>query len=458
MSKKVSSTLLSCIFWGSGQFFICKQKLKGILLFAAQVLLFGVELGTGYWFNFFAGEIPNFSLRSHGGYFTKGIWGLITLGTVSGVHGDHSAVLMINGIVTVLVLAIFLAVYIFNIKDAYNIGNIIDECESKKGKDDEGAALSKLNAVSNFNKNFSRKVFPYIMLIPAVVAILFILFMPIIFSVLTAFTNYNLDHMPPAHRFSWVGISNFLKIINIPIWTTTFIKVLVWTIIWALCVTFITYFLGLFQAMILSSKYVRFKSFFRAIFILPWAIPGMISLLVFRNMFNGQFGPINQILLNAGLIQSRIPFFTDPIIAKITIIAVNVWLGFPCFMVMLLGVLANQDPTLYEAATIDGANKVQIFAKIKLPLLMKATAPLIIMNLATNFNAFSSIYFLTGGGPSNPKYEFAGDTDILISWIYKLTLDQKMYNIAAVMNLLIFIFIGVVSYWNFKRTTSFKEM
>lgn len=458
MSKKVSSTLLSCIFWGSGQFFICKQKLKGILLFAAQVLLFGVELGTGYWFNFFAGELPDFSLRKYGGYFTKGIWGLITLGTVPGVHGDHSAVLMINGIVTVLVLAIFLAIYIFNIKDAYNIGNIIDECESKKCKDDEGTALSRLNAVSNFNKNFSRKAFPYIIIMPAVVAIIFILFMPIIFSVLTAFTNYNMDHMPPAKLFHWVGISNFLKIINFKVWATTFINVLVWTIIWSLCVTFITYFLGLFQAMILSSKYVRFKSFFRAIFILPWAIPGMISLLVFRNMFNGQFGPINQVLMDLGLIQDRIQFFTTTLNARITVIGINVWLGFPCFMVMLLGVLANQDPTLYEAATIDGANKFQIFAKIKLPLLMKATAPLIIMNLATNFNAFSSIYFLTSGNPANPNYQFAGDTDILISWIYKLTLDHKMYDIAAVMNLLIFIFIGVVSYWNFKRTTSFKEM
>ena len=127
-------------------------------------------------------------------------------------------------------------------------------------------------------------------------------------------------------------------------------------------------------------------------------------------------------------------------------------------MVMLLGVLSNQDESLYEAASIDGASKYQVFAHVKLPLLMRATAPLIVMNLASNFNNFGAIYFLTGGGPSNPKLQFAGDTDILISWIYKLTLDQRMYSMAAVMNILIFIFIAAVSIWNFSRTNAFKEM
>ena len=145
----------------------------------------------------------------------------------------------------------------------------------------------------------------------------------------------------------------------------------------------------------------------------------MISLLMFRNLLNGQFGPLNQFLIDIHLIHDRIPFLADPVIAKITIIMVNLWMGFPAFMIMLLGVLSSQDPTLYEAAEIDGANKFQTFYRIKLPLLMKATAPLVIMNLAGNFNAFSSIYFLTSGGPTNPSYQFAGDTDILISCITK---------------------------------------
>jgi len=129
------------------------------------------------------------------------------------------------------------------------------------------------------------------------------------------------------------------------------------------------------------------------------------------------------------------------------------------FFVMLTGVLSNQDPTLYEAARIDGAGKSQVLLKIKLPLLMHATAPLIVMNLSFNFTAFGTIYFLTGGQPTEPSYQFAaGSTDILISWIYKLTIQQRMYSMASVMSILLFIFIAAVSYWNFKRTTSFKEV
>lgn len=445
MTKKFSSTILSCFVWGSGQYFIGKQKIKGFLFFAMQVLLLGIELGTGYWFNYFAGEIENFQIRLYGGYFTKGIWGFITLGTVPGVYGDHSTMLLINGIISALTLLLFLAVYIWNIIDAYHTGKEIDHTHSYLSSHDYGKKLYK-------------RLFPYIVLTPVILILAFIILMPIIFSILTAFTNYNNSHLPPANLVSWVGLENFSKIFTVPIWTQTFLSVLVWTITWAICATFSTYFMGLFQALLLNSKCVKYKSFFRAIYILPWAIPGMISLMVFRNLLNGQFGPLNQFLIDIGLISERIPFLTDPVIAKLSIITVNLWLGFPAFMVMLLGVMSNQDPALYEAAEIDGANKFIVFWRIKFPLLVKATAPLVIMNLASNFNAFGSIYFLTGGGPANSSYQFAGDTDILISWIYKLTLDQRMYNMAAVMNILIFIFIGSVSFWNFRRTTSFKEI
>ncbi|MVB11609.1 Binding-protein-dependent transport system inner membrane component [Caprobacter fermentans] len=443
MTKKSSSTILSCLFWGSGQFFIGKQKVKGILFFAAQVLLFGIELFSGYWFNFFAGQISNFQIRLYGGWFTRGIWGLFTLGTVPGE--DHSTYLMINGIMWLIFLIVFLGIYIWNIVDAYRTGKAIDDTQTY---------LSS----RAYGKKLYQKMFPYLVLAPILFVVLYIVVMPIIFSVLTAFTNYNANHLPPANLVKWVGLDNFSKLISIPIWSQTFLIVLAWTVIWAFIATFSTYFLGLFQALLINSKCVKHKSFFRSIYILPWAIPGMISLLMFRNLFNGQFSPLNQLLLDCGLIHSRIPFLSDAFTAKITIIAVNLWMGFPMFMAMLLGVLANQDPTLYEAAGIDGANKFQIFRRIKLPLLMKATAPLLVMNFIGNFNGFGFIYFLTNGGPNDSSLEFAGDTDILISWIYKLTLNQNMYNLAAVLNILIFILVGVVSYWNLKNTAAIKEM
>lgn len=445
MRKKYEAVFLSIFFWGSGQFFIGKQRVKGLLLFAAQVLMLGIELITGYWFNFFAGQIKNFELRLYGGFFTKGIWGLITMGSKEGIRGDHSTILLINGIIAFMALLVYVVIYLFNIYDAINF------VKSEKLLW-EGRILRKPKSATK------RKVFPYLVLTPSVIIIALIVLMPIIFSVLTAFTNYDTNHLPPAHLVDWIGLDNFVKLISVPIWTKTFVTVLIWTILWAVLATFSTYFMGLLQALMLNSKYVKHKAFFRTIYILPWAIPGMISLLVFKNLLNGQFGPINQLLMDLGVISERIPFLTHPIIAKITIICVNLWLGFPTFMVMLLGVLSNQDESLYEAAAIDGASKYQVFAHVKLPLLMRATAPLLVMNLASNFNNFGAIYFLTSGGPSNPKLQFAGDTDILISWIYKLTLDQRLYSMAAVMNILIFMFIAAVSIWNFRRTNAFKEM
>ncbi len=445
MKNKHRMVLFSALLWGSGQFFIAKQRRKGRLFFLTQVLMVGIELLTGYWPNYFAGQIRNFSLRLHGGFFTRGLWGLITLGRVEGIKGDHSTILLINGIIALLGLAAFSALYVLNITDACKQGALLDCPDNRR--------IEKSNKLPG-----KKKIFPYLVLTPAAVIITLIVLMPIIFSVVIAFTNYDSNHLPPAHLVDWVGIENFMKLVSIPIWSKTFIKVLIWTVIWSAAATFSTYFMGLLQALMLNSRHVKHKSIFQSIYILPWAIPGMISLLVFKNLLNGQFGPVNQFLLDAKILSERIPFLTDPVTAKISILAVNLWLGFPAFMVMLLGVLSNQEESLYEAAKIDGAGKFQVFFRIKLPLLMYATAPLIIMNLANNFNNFGAIYFLTGGGPVNPDLQFAGDTDILISWIYKLTLDQRMFSMAAVMNILIFLFIAVISVWNFSRTNAFKEM
>ncbi len=441
--KKYLSAVLSFFIWGSGQFLICRQRLKGMVIFLVQALLVAIEVGSGYWLEYLFGRIEHFTLRLHGGFFTKGIWGLVTLGEQPGQ--DHSSTLLINGIIAGIVLLMALALFVWNVRDAYQMAKALEE-----GKE--------ISTPGGYKRVISGKMFPYLVLAPMAILFIFVVVMPIIFACCTAFLNYNRDHLPPGNLFNWVGLDNFRKLFDVPIWSQTFFSVLLWTVIWAVTVTFLTYFLGLFQAMILNHKSVKGRNVFQTILILPWAIPQMISLMVFRNLFNGQFGPINQFLLDTGIISERIPFLTDPLLAKITVILVATWLGFPMFMVMMLGVFGNIDPSLSEAAAIDGANKFQIFRYIQLPLVFLATAPLLVMNMAGNFNGFGLIYFLTKGGPVNPAYQFAGDTDILISWIYKLTLDQQMYNMAAVMSMLIFIFVGAISFWNFKRTTSFKEL
>lgn len=446
LKNRIRSTICSIFLWGFGQFFVGKQRVKGALLFFVQLIVIAIELSTSYWIEILTGQITNVSLRLHGGFFSRGIWGFITLGKIEGgKNGDHSTMLMISGIIAILALCCILCIYIYNIRDAYRVGKQIDETgQCPKSKE--------------FFRTTYAKKFTYIIILPVFVYVIFIVVMPIIFAILTAFTNYNAHHMPPGKLVDWVGISNFRKLIEIPIWSSTFFKVLRWTLIWAIISTFSTYFFGMFQAVLLNSKYTKCRSIFRGIMILPWAIPQMISLLIFRNFLNGQFGPISKILVDIGITSERIQFLSDPHIAKITLLVVNLWLGFPMFMVMIQGVLSNIDSSLYEAAQMDGGSSFQIFRRITLPLVLNATAPLLVMNFAGNFNGFGIIYFLTEGGPVNINYQFAGDTDILISWIYKLTLNQNMYDIAAVMNILIFLLIGTISIWNFRRTKAFKEI
>lgn len=446
MAKRKTAALVSVFIWGGGQFFLCKQKRKGIFFFLIQCLFIGIEVFSGYWIEKFSGLIKHFTFRLHGGFFTRGIWGLITLGERAGAkNGDHSTMLLIQGIITGLVFALFILIYILNVRDAYQTGKLLDENK-------------KCPTSKEYIQNLFHKSFPYIILTPIVVLVLFVVVMPILFSVLTAFTNYNKNHLPPASLVDWVGITNFTKLFKVPIWSNTFFSVLLWTVIWTIGATCSTYFFGMFQAILLNSKYVKLKSLYRGIMILPWAIPQLITLLVFKNLLNGQFGPVGQLLIDLGLTNERIPFLTDPLLAKITVLLVNLWMGFPMFMIMIQGVLSNIDKGLYEAAEIDGASSFKLFKYITFPLLFKATAPLFIMNLAGNFNGFGAIYFLTEGGPVNPNYQLAGDTDILISWIYKLTLNHQMFDMAAVMCIILFLFIGSISYWNFSRTKTFKEV
>jgi arabinogalactan oligomer/maltooligosaccharide transport system permease protein len=384
--------------------------------------------------------------------FMHAMWGLVTLGeTVQQrnargavvVMGDHSIMLMIEGIIFVFLLLMFIAVYAFNVRDAYVNGRLRDRGEKP----------------ANIAESLSRaweKGFVYILLAPAFVFVLFTIVLPLVFGVLIAFTNYSgPNHLPPKNLVDWVGFETFVSLIKLKAWSRTFFGVLGWTVVWAALATLSTYFVGLFYALLLSHPRVRFKKFWRTLYILPWAVPGVISLLIFRNLFNGEFGPINQYLKLIGL--DAIPWMSDPFWAKVAIILVNLWLGFPYWMALMSGVLTNIDRELYEAAEIDGADAFARFRSITLPLILYSTAPLMIMSFAHNLNNFNVIYLFNSGGPANPSYSYAGSTDILISWIYKLTLEQNKFNMASVVSIFIFVVVASFSIWNFRRTRAFKE-
>lgn len=444
-SKSGLAALMSAVIWGSGQLFN-KQRSKAFLYFIIQLIFVGIELVTSYWDVYFFGKVPDtWRMKDVYGYFTEGIWGLVTLGEVPGARGgDHSVVLMINGIISVMILLIFVFIYVWNIRDAY---------KTRRHYEMTGERITS----KEYFKALWSNMFEYIMLTPSILLIMFVSVMPIIFSLLVGFTNYNSSHIPPGKLIEWVGFKNFIDIVRVPIWSSTFVGVFTWTVVWTVLSTVTVFFGGLFQAVIINNKRVKGKKFWRTIYILPWAIPQMVSLLVFAQMFNSSSGPINRMLMDAGLITENIPWLIDPILAKVTILVVNMWLGVPYFMMLMSGVMTGIERSFYEAADIDGATENQQFWKITFPLVLYATAPLLIMTFAFNFNNFGAVYFLTGGGPANPNYQYAGHTDILITWIFKLTRDFRMYNMATVISFIIFIIIGSVSAWNFTRTKAFKE-
>jgi arabinogalactan oligomer/maltooligosaccharide transport system permease protein len=315
--------------------------------------------------------------------------------------------------------------------------------------------------VNNFKetlKNVWENGFPYIMLTPSVLFTAFLTILPLLFGILIAFTNYSgPNHLPPRNLVDWVGFDTFIQLFQLKTWSATFYGVFSWTIIWAILSTVTTFFLGLFFAVLINRKGIKFKKFWRSIFILPWAIPQFVSILIFRNIFNGEFGPINRYLMDIGLIDQAIPFLSDPTLAKVTLVLVNMWFGFPFWMILMSGVMTSIDKELYEAADVDGANGWNKFWKITMPIVLFSTAPLLIMSFAGNFNNFNIIYLMTEGGPVNMAYSYAGSTDILISWIYKLTLDQNQFAMASVVSILIFIIVATASVYNFRKTRAFKE-
>lgn len=425
LKKSNKAALLSTLFMGLGQFYN-KEYLKGALLaiFEALILIFFIP------------------------YFGYAIWGLTTLGDtpqyfVNGVaYGDHSIFLLIDGIIAVLAFLIILILYYINIVDAKRTRAAIEA----------GGAPLKGKAFIGYiwDKHFSK-----FMLIPAFLFIVFFVLLPIVFTISIAFTNYSSpNYLPPRNLVSWVGLRNFKNLIELKIWNTTFFGVGLWTIIWALAATATTYFTGLFLALLINVKGVKIKKLWRSIFILPYAIPAFISLLVMRLALSGP-GPVNNLLVSMGL--DRVPWLTDSTLAKVMIVVVNVWLGSPYWMALMSGVLTNISKDMYEAAEIDGASKLQQFRRITLPMVLYQTAPLLIMTFAYNFNNFNIIYLLTEGKPVYGAYRYAGSTDILISWIYKLTKDQMQYQMAAAITLIIFVFIAILSIYGFSKTKSFKE-
>ncbi|WP_269773725.1 carbohydrate ABC transporter permease, partial [Bacillus safensis] len=372
--------------------------------------------------------------------FNIGFWGLFTLGTM--LPRDNSVFLLAKGIIALLTAGFGIGFYVLMMRDAFINGK----------KRDQGVPLHSIRAQYH---QLIDQGFPYLMSTPAFFLLLFSVVFPIMFSFALAFTNYDLYHSPPANLIDWVGIKNFQNIFSIDIWRDTFIDVLGWTVVWTLAASTLQCAIGIFLAVLLNQKDLKGKRFFRTILILPWAVPGFVTILVFAGLFNDTFGAINNTLFASIGIDPK-PWLTDPFWSKIALIAMQTWLGFPFVFIMTTGVLQAIPEDLYEAATIDGANFFQKFRSITLPLVLYSIAPILITQYTFNFNNFNIIYLFNGGGPPVAG-STAGGTDILVSWIYKLTMQSSQYALAAAVTILLSIFVIAIALWQFKRTNSFKE-
>jgi len=254
-----------------------------------------------------------------------------------------------------------------------------------------------------------------------------------------------------------VGFENFQRAFSEDSIRGPLVYVTGWTFVFAFASMLLTFGLGLFVALILNHPRMRGLRFYRIIMVLPYAFPAFLGAMVWSGMLSTSFGFVNQVLLGG----ASIPWLTDPTLAKVAVLTVNLWLGFPYMFLVSMGALQSIPEEVTEAATTDGASPWQLFRRIKLPLLLVSMAPILISTFAFNFNNFNVIYLVTGGGPRDTSAGIpVGHTDILISMVYKVafTGQQRDYGLASAFSIIIFVLVAVISIISFRRTRSLEDI
>ena len=416
--------LLLSLIPGLGQIYN-KQKAKGAI-FLGVTILFLI-----YFFAIAAPELGN----------------LITLGEVPG--RDNSLFMLIRGAFHFILVIVYFIFYALNLKDAYTI--------AKRWNNDYPVPTTFKDMLKGIYANG----FPYLLIIPSYIAMTFAIIFPVLVTLLIAFTNYDFQHLPPTKLLDWVGVTNFTNIWRLSTFRSAFGAVLGWTIIWALTASTVQIVIGIFTAIIANQPFIKGKRIFGVIFLLPWAVPAFITILTFSNMFNDSIGAINtQVIPLLGKVLPflnghLIPWKTDPTWTKVALIMMQGWLGFPYIYVLTLGILQSIPNDLYEAAYIDGANAWQKFRNITFPMILAVAAPTLISQYTFNFNNFSIMYLFNDGGPGTVGGG-AGSTDILISWIYRLTTGAApQYSMAAAVTLIISLIVISISMIAFKKLHGF---
>lgn len=425
-------TKVSFLIMGFGSL-MRKYYLRGIAFLAIEVLYIWYMVAFG------AGYLAKFS----------------TLGTVEThmdsatfltVYGDNSFLILLWGLLTIILTFFFVLIWFMNVRENRN-----EEQCLKEGK--------KVPSVKEDLYQLLDAKFHVTLLALPTLGIFVFMILPILFMVGVAFTNYDYNHQSPAKLFTWVGLENFKNLLSIGTagFGGTFYRVLGWTLVWAFFATFLNYFLGMGVAILINKKGIKFKKLWRTILVMTIAIPQFVSLLYVTKLFAND-GLINSYLLKWGVISDYIPFWTNPTLARITIIIVNCWVGIPYLMLIVTGILMNIPEDLYESARIDGANGWQMFRKITLPYMLFVTGPYLLTQFTGNINNFNIIYLLSGGGPQSMSLAgSAGSTDLLVTWLYKMTYNETNYAMAAVIGIMVFVVMAVTSLIAYSLLPSVKD-
>ena len=378
---------------------------------------------------------------------------LNTLGTIETykegrrtVYGDNSFFILLYGVLTLFFVLAFIYTWRVNIKQ-----NRISEEILKSGR--------KLKSTKEDLKSLADEQFHKTLLALPTLGVTVFTILPILFMILVAFTNFDATHQPPSKLFTWVGWDNFRQLLSSDTasYGNTFKQVLFWTLVWAFFATFLNYFLGMLVAIMINKKGIKLKKVWRTILVMTIAIPQFVSLLYVSKMFAAD-GLINSYLMKWGWISQPIPFWTNAGWARFTIILINLWIGIPYLMLIATGILMNIPADLYESARIDGANAFQMYRKITLPYMLFVTGPYLLSSFTGNINNFNVIYLLSGGRPLSLELSGnAGYTDLLITWLYKMTVTDTNYKLAAVMGILVFVVSAVINLIVYNMIPSVKN-
>ncbi len=423
---------LSAVICGLGCI-IRKQFVRGLLYLLAEVLVILYMVKSGV-----------YNLRK-----------LITLGDMEQqkiwneakslyeyVDGDRSLVILLYGIITLGIVLFAILLIRSSVKSAY-----LAEYLWKNGKTVPGI---RQEIKELFNKNLHKTLLSL-----PVIGVLVFTVLPLLFMMSMAFTNYSVTDNKLV-LFDWVGWDNFKRLLSLNgSLGQTFWPVLGWTLCWAFIATFSNYFLGLMLSLFINWKEIRAKKLWRFCFVLTVAVPHFVTLLIIRQMLQPN-GAVNILLENLGFINEPLPFFTDATWARVSVILINIWVGVPYVLLQITGILQNIPQELYDSAKVDGAGPITTFRKITLPYMLFVTTPYLITSFTGNINNFNVI-FLTSRGMPRAVESTAGETDLLITWLYKLTIDNQYYDVGAVIGIMTFVTLGIVSLLTFHSSGSYKN-